>query len=110
MRRSKSPTQAGPQSSFTAAFTAVLLPIPPPGLASFCGTVFRKYNIELTGLLQYVTNQLKAGKSYDLLILREIIVKMAGIEVTEEMTPDQLDALAGGELLRAEVRTSTTSL
>ena len=74
-----------------------------PGLASFCGTVFRKYNIELTGLLQYVTNQMKACKSYDLLILREIIVKMAGIEVTEEMTPDQLDALAGGELLRAEV-------
>ncbi|XP_022086856.1 THO complex subunit 2-like isoform X2 [Acanthaster planci] len=71
-------------------------------LASFCGTMFRKYNIELTGLLQYVTNQLKAGKSYDLLILREIIVKMAGIEITEEMTPDQLDALAGGELLRAE--------
>ncbi|XP_071787081.1 THO complex subunit 2-like isoform X1 [Asterias amurensis] len=71
-------------------------------LASFCGTVFRKYNIDLTGLLQYVTNQMKACKSYDLLILREIIVKMAGIEVTEEMTPDQLDALAGGELLRAE--------
>ena len=65
--------------------------------------MFRKYNIDLTGLLQYVTNQMKACKSYDLLILREIIVKMAGIEVTEEMTPDQLDALAGGELLRAEV-------
>ena len=30
-------------------------------------------------------------------------MKMAGIEVTEEMTADQLEALAGGELLRAEV-------
>lgn len=34
------------------------------GLASFCGNVFKKYPIDLTGLLQYVTNQLKAGKRY----------------------------------------------
>ncbi len=34
------------------------------GLASLCGAVFRKYPIELAGLLQYVTNQLKAGKRY----------------------------------------------
>lgn len=32
------------------------------GLASFCGNIFRKYPIELNGLLQYVSNQLKAGK------------------------------------------------
>jgi len=34
------------------------------GLANFCGTVFKKYNIELTGLIQYVINQLKNGKRY----------------------------------------------
>ena len=34
------------------------------GLASFCGSVFKKYPIDLTGLLQYITNQLKAGKRY----------------------------------------------
>lgn len=28
---------------------------------------------------------------------------MAGIEAVEEMTPDQLEAMAGGELLKAEV-------
>lgn len=28
---------------------------------------------------------------------------MTGIEATEEMTSDQLDAMAGGELLRSEV-------
>ncbi|XP_077984941.1 THO complex subunit 2-like isoform X2 [Glandiceps talaboti] len=71
-------------------------------LASFCGAVFRKYNIELSGLLQYVANQLKAGKSFDLLILKEVVQKMSGIESSEEITTDQLDALAGGELLRAE--------
>lgn len=28
---------------------------------------------------------------------------MAGIEAAEEMTPEQLDAMAGGELLKGEV-------
>ncbi|NXK83234.1 THOC2 protein, partial [Amazona guildingii] len=72
------------------------------GLASFCGAVFRKYPIELAGLLQYVANQLKAGKSFDLLILKEVVQKMAGIEITEEMTMEQLEAMTGGEQLKAE--------
>ncbi|XP_051034601.1 THO complex subunit 2 isoform X3 [Phodopus roborovskii] len=71
-------------------------------LASFCGAVFRKYPIDLAGLLQYVANQLKAGKSFDLLILKEVVQKMAGIEITEEMTTEQLEAMTGGEQLKAE--------
>ncbi|XP_040906858.1 THO complex subunit 2 isoform X4 [Toxotes jaculatrix] len=71
-------------------------------LASLCGSVFRKYPIELAGLLQYVTNQLKAGKSFDLLILKEVVQKMAGIEITDEMTSEQLEAMTGGEQLKAE--------
>uniref|UniRef100_UPI00358DF603 THO complex subunit 2 isoform X2 n=1 Tax=Myxine glutinosa TaxID=7769 RepID=UPI00358DF603 len=71
-------------------------------LASFCGAIFRKYPIELTGILQYVANQLKASKSCDLLILKEVVHKMAGIEITEDVTNEQLEALSGGELLRAE--------
>lgn len=39
-------------------------------LSAFCGTVYKKYNMDLTGLLQYVANQLKAQKSLDLLILQ----------------------------------------
>ncbi|KAA0709063.1 THO complex subunit 2 [Triplophysa tibetana] len=71
-------------------------------LACLCGAVFRKYPIELAGLLQYVTNQLKAGKSFDLLILKEVVQKMAGIEITDEMTVEQLEAMTGGEQLKAE--------
>uniref|UniRef100_A0A8C2FWW8 THO complex subunit 2 n=1 Tax=Cyprinus carpio TaxID=7962 RepID=A0A8C2FWW8_CYPCA len=71
-------------------------------LASLCGGFFRKYPIELAGLLQYVTNQLKAGKSFDLLILKEVVQKMAGIEITDEMTVEQLEAMTGGEQLKAE--------
>lgn len=41
--------------------------------------------------------------SLDLLILKEIVQKMAGIEAAEEMTAEQLEAMAGGELLKGEV-------
>lgn len=39
----------------------------------------------------------------DLLILKEVVQKMTGIEATEEMTQEQLQAMSGGELLRSEV-------
>ncbi|KAK7500593.1 hypothetical protein BaRGS_00008168 [Batillaria attramentaria] len=71
-------------------------------LANFAGAICRKYTVELTGIMQYVANQLKAGKSLDLLLLREVVQKMAGIEVSEEITDDQLESLSGGELLRQE--------
>lgn len=64
-------------------------------LSTFCGAVYKKYNIELTGILQYVANQLKSKKSLDLLILKEIVFKMGGIEAAEEMTNEQIDAMAG---------------
>ncbi|XP_063849502.1 THO complex subunit 2-like isoform X3 [Scylla paramamosain] len=71
-------------------------------LSSFCGAVYKKYPIDLGGILQFVANQLKAEKSIDLLILREIVQKMGGTDTLEDLTPDQLDAMCGGELLRRE--------
>ena len=71
-------------------------------LSNFCGAIFKKYNLELTGILQYVANQLKNKRSLDLLILKEVVLKMSGIEAAEEMTDEQIDAMAGGELLRQE--------
>ncbi|OTF82328.1 THO complex subunit 2-like protein, partial [Euroglyphus maynei] len=63
-------------------------------LANFCGSVIKKYQIELPGLLQFVANQLKLGKCLDLLILKEIVQKMTGIETSEEMTNEQLEAMS----------------
>lgn len=71
-------------------------------LSAFAGAAFKKHNIELTALLQFVANRLKAQQSQDLLILKEIVQKMAGIEAAEEITQDQLEAMAGGELLKGE--------
>lgn len=76
-------------------------------LSSFCGSVFKKHTIELTGLLQYVANQLKAKHSLDLLIIKEIVTKMGGVEGVEEMTAEQLEASGGGELLRQEAASFT---
>uniref|UniRef100_A0A1I7W1H0 THO complex subunit 2 n=1 Tax=Loa loa TaxID=7209 RepID=A0A1I7W1H0_LOALO len=77
-------------------------------LATFVGNVFLKYNIELTGVLQYVANQLKNNKSFDLLVLREIIQNMSGIESMTGLTADQLEALAGGDTLRQEAGSFST--
>lgn len=71
-------------------------------LANFCGSVVKKYPVQLPGLFQFIANQLKAERSLDLLILKEIVSKMAGIEATESMTNEQLAALSGGDLLRQE--------
>ncbi len=71
-------------------------------VATFCALTFKKYPIELTAIIQYVINQLKNRKSYDLLILQEIVQKMCGIEVLSEVNDLQLEAMAGGDLLRQE--------
>ncbi|XP_019767438.2 THO complex subunit 2 isoform X1 [Dendroctonus ponderosae] len=71
-------------------------------LSVFSGAVYKKYSIELTGLLQYVANQLKAQKSLDLFILKEVVQKMAGVEPNEDSTMEQLYAMSGGEMLKGE--------
>ncbi|KAM7540386.1 hypothetical protein Aperf_G00000037924 [Anoplocephala perfoliata] len=71
-------------------------------LSTFNGALCRKYQFDLAGILQYVLNQLKAGRSEDLLILQEVIHQMAGLDSYEEMTDEQLEAATGGEILLQE--------
>lgn len=42
--------------------------------------------------------------SLDLLILKEIVLRMAGVELMEQITPDQIEAMSGGDHLKTEVR------
>lgn len=77
------------------------------GLATYTGAFYRKYHqVELQGLLLYLANRIKDSDSLDLLVLRELIAKMSGVEMIEELSPEQLEAQAGGRALRAEVRRS----
>ena len=73
-------------------------------LSSFCGNLYKKHpNIELVGLLQYIANTLKSGQSLQLLLLRDLVTKMAGIELLEDVSRDQLEGCAGGETLKLSV-------
>ena len=45
------------------------------------------YSIDLTGILQYVANQLKSKKSLDLLILKEMVLKMAAVRAERRSAP-----------------------
>ncbi|KAG0583882.1 hypothetical protein KC19_3G168800 [Ceratodon purpureus] len=70
-------------------------------LASFWGHLCKKYpSMELRGLVQYLVNQLKRGEGIELVLLQELMQQMASVEYTENVTDDQLEALAGGEALR----------
>ncbi|KAL6001258.1 THO complex subunit 2 [Asimina triloba] len=70
-------------------------------LASFWGHLCKKYpSMELRGLFQYLVNQLKKGTGIELVLLQELIQQMANVQYTENMTEEQLDAMAGSETLR----------
>ncbi|XP_068661475.1 THO complex subunit 2-like isoform X2 [Aristolochia californica] len=70
-------------------------------LACFWGHLCKKYpSMELRGLFQYLVNQLKKGTGIELVLLQELIQQMANVQFTENMTEEQLDAMAGSETLR----------
>ncbi|XP_023644586.1 THO complex subunit 2 isoform X2 [Capsella rubella] len=70
-------------------------------LASFWGHLCKKYpSMELRGLFQYLVNQLKRGQGIELVLLQELVQQMANVQYTENLTEDQLDAMAGSETLR----------
>ena len=73
-------------------------------LSSFTGQLCRKHDeIEITALLQYLANQLKMGEGLDLLVLEDILSSMVGVAPVHEVSRDQLDALAGSELLKKHI-------
>lgn len=53
--------------------------------------------------MEYLSHLYLLLSSFDLLVLKEVVQKMAGIDISVEVTSSQLEALAGGELLKAEV-------
>lgn len=70
-------------------------------LASFWGHLCKKYpSMELRGLFQYLVNQLKKGVGTELVLLEELVQQMANVQFTENLTEEQLDAMAGSETLR----------
>jgi hypothetical protein len=75
-------------------------------LSTFSGALFQKYSVnletQLPCLLHYLTQQLKAGSSVDLIILKELIFSMSGLEGTDDYSPEFLMSQSGGNCLRDE--------
>lgn len=78
------------------------------GLASFTGMLFLRYGADLTPILQYVVHQLHNGQTTEIIVFREIIWKMAGIEPLPSLSDAQVAAMAGGPTLRIEAVASAT--
>lgn len=77
-------------------------------LAIFAGTLCKRWNMEVAYILQYILNQLREGNSKDLVVLRELISKMSGIEPVSDLSDSQVIALGGGPTLQSEALHPTT--
>ena len=73
-------------------------------LSRFIASFYREYyDVELKGLLHFLLQQLSLGKSLDLLVLKDLLSQMGGCETVLEVSSKQLEGLAGGQLLKAEL-------
>jgi THO complex subunit 2 len=74
-------------------------------LSSFISDVYVKYpRTEMKGLLQHLFNRLRNDAFGELVILRDLIGKMAGIRYeVESVSNEVLEARCGGERLRQQV-------
>lgn len=70
--------------------------------------LFRRYSADLTPLLTYVVHQLQNGQTTELVVIRELIWKIAGIEPLPSLSDSQVLAMAGGPTLRIEAVASNT--
>ncbi|KAK0191289.1 transcription factor/nuclear export subunit protein 2-domain-containing protein [Armillaria mellea] len=77
-------------------------------LASFTGMLFRRYSADLTPVLKYIVHQLQNGMTSEIVVLRELIWKMAGVEPLPSLSDSQIMAMAGGPALRIEAIASAT--
>ena len=70
--------------------------------------LFRRYSADLTPLLKYIVHQLHNGQTTEIIVLRELIWKMAGIEPLPSLSDAQVAAMAGGPILRIEAVAAAT--
>ena len=75
-------------------------------LCRFAGAMWRRWpDVECESLLQYVMNQLKMNQPLDLLLLKELVAGVSGVEVYEEMSELVMEGRGGSRLLQAETMT-----
>lgn len=72
-------------------------------LSVFGGRTFKRYSLmDPTPILQYVAEQLRLNNSTDLVVLEQIVSSMAGIVTDTNFNDNQIQAMAGGQLLQSQ--------
>jgi THO complex subunit 2 len=72
-------------------------------LSSFAAELGRRYaTSELAQLLRYIVHQLYNRQTTEIVVLQDIIAKMAGIEPLPSLQDKQVAAMSGGPMLRIE--------
>jgi THO complex subunit 2 len=73
-------------------------------LAVFCGKIYTRYHAQMNPapVLEYVARQLKRNRSVELIVLQQLMQSMAGVNPETNLNDAQLQALAGGEMLRKQ--------
>jgi THO complex subunit 2 len=78
-------------------------------LSSFAGEFFRKRPEALGAILQYILNRLKDENCLEVVILQELVSRMAGIDHVEDVELSMLEGQMGGLALMAETAFKTAS-
>ena len=75
-------------------------------LCRFAGAMWRRWpDVESEPLVQYVMNQLKMNQPLDLLLWKELVAGVSGVEVYEEMSELVMEGRGGSRLLQGETMT-----
>lgn len=67
--------------------------------AHFAATAFRRYPIDMAGALHYIICELHKKRSDDLVLLREMLINVSGVELASNRTDHQIEAMSGGHFL-----------
>ena len=70
--------------------------------------LFRRYQVDLLPMLKYIVHQLQNGQATEIVVFRELIWKMTGIEPLPSLSDAQIAAMAGGPTLRVEAVAAAT--
>lgn len=72
-------------------------------LSSFTAKIFKRYShMDASPICVYVAKQLKLNNAFDLIILRDLITEMAGLQPNSDLSEEQLQGCSGGPCLRVE--------
>ena len=72
-------------------------------LSEFIATLAKRYGLDLRPLVDYLQQKLSLVSSAEIVILEELMSKLAGIDPNRELSEVHLDAQAGGPVLRSEL-------